>query len=73
LAGALIKLIRDPERSHQFGEAGRRLVEQQFDLRWVVSQYEELYLTCLASSRSGLLGEGGSLLGCHGLATVPSA
>jgi glycosyltransferase involved in cell wall biosynthesis len=43
LADAMLALLRDPERSRRMGLAGRRRVEQVFDVRRMVADYEELY------------------------------
>jgi glycosyltransferase involved in cell wall biosynthesis len=45
LAQALLSLWRDPERSRVMGLAGRRRVEQHFDVRQMVAAYEALYRT----------------------------
>jgi glycosyltransferase involved in cell wall biosynthesis len=47
LAGAILSLIQDPNRARAMGTAGRRRVEDHFDLRQVVATYEELYRSCL--------------------------
>jgi sugar transferase (PEP-CTERM/EpsH1 system associated) len=44
LAAAMLRLCRDPEASRQMGLAGRRRVEQHFDVRRMVADYEALYL-----------------------------
>jgi glycosyltransferase involved in cell wall biosynthesis len=43
LAQAMLCLWRDPERSQVMGLAGRRRVEQHFDVRQMVAAYEALY------------------------------
>ena len=43
LAGAILRLWRDPEQGRQMGEAGRRRVEQHFDIRRMVADYEAIY------------------------------
>jgi glycosyltransferase involved in cell wall biosynthesis len=47
LAEAMLGLVRDPERARRMGAAGRRRAEEKFDLRRVVREYEELYLSLL--------------------------
>jgi glycosyltransferase involved in cell wall biosynthesis len=43
LAEALLRLRHDPQSCVRFGEAGRRRVEESFDIRRMVAQYENLY------------------------------
>jgi sugar transferase (PEP-CTERM/EpsH1 system associated) len=43
LAGAILRLWRDPERGRQMGQAGRHRVEQHFEIRRMVADYEEIY------------------------------
>lgn len=43
LADAMLSLLRDPERARQMGLAGRRKVEQAFNLAGIIDKYEELY------------------------------
>jgi len=43
LAGAILTLWRDPQRAARMGIAGRRLVEDRFDLQRTVRQYERIY------------------------------
>jgi glycosyltransferase involved in cell wall biosynthesis len=43
LARAMLSLWRDPERCRAMGLAGRRRVEQHFDIRQMVAAYEALY------------------------------
>jgi glycosyltransferase involved in cell wall biosynthesis len=43
LAGAILRLARDPELRHRFAETARRRVEQRFSLRACVDRYEKLY------------------------------
>jgi glycosyltransferase involved in cell wall biosynthesis len=45
LAGAIQALLRDPERAERMGRAGRRRVEETFDIRRVAARYEQLYAT----------------------------
>ncbi len=43
LADALLALWQDPERARRMGAAGRRRVEEEFDMRQVAARYEALY------------------------------
>jgi glycosyltransferase involved in cell wall biosynthesis len=43
LADALEDLLVHPDRARQLGEAGRKLVEQQYSLERMVGQHQELY------------------------------
>ncbi|HEY2253169.1 MAG TPA: glycosyltransferase, partial [Planctomycetaceae bacterium] len=43
LASAMLEMLRDTNRARRMGIAGRRRVEQHFDLRCSVAKYEELY------------------------------
>jgi glycosyltransferase involved in cell wall biosynthesis len=43
LAAALLRLQRDPDESRRMGLAGRRRVEEHFDVRRMVAEYEALY------------------------------
>jgi glycosyltransferase involved in cell wall biosynthesis len=45
LAGALLRLWRNPGERRRFGEAGRRRVEEHFEVRKMVARYERLYLS----------------------------
>jgi hypothetical protein len=47
MAQALLSLLRDPALARRLGLAGRGRVEQFFDVRQVVLQYERLYLGLL--------------------------
>lgn len=51
LGEAILKLVHDPRRAAQMGQAGRRRVEQEFDVRVVTARYEELYRTLLRENR----------------------
>ncbi|MBI3864311.1 MAG: GT4 family glycosyltransferase PelF [Planctomycetia bacterium] len=51
LACAILELVHDPQRSVDMGRAGRRRVEQEFDIRVVTARYEELYRTLLRKNR----------------------
>lgn len=44
LARAMLRVWRDPEAARRMGRAGRRRVEEHFDVRRMVTQYEALYL-----------------------------
>ncbi|MGQ0634369.1 MAG: glycosyltransferase [Planctomycetaceae bacterium] len=48
LASALLRVFRQPNWGAQLGAAGRRRVEQHFDLRQVAAKYEELYLRLIS-------------------------
>ena len=48
LAVAVVQLVRAPDRRIALGEAGRRLVEAQFDVRKVAAHYESLWDEVLA-------------------------
>ncbi len=47
LAGAMLEMLRHPQRAVQMGLAGRRRIENHFDLRRAVARYEQLYLSLL--------------------------
>jgi glycosyltransferase involved in cell wall biosynthesis len=47
LAAAMLEMLSDPNRARQMGLAGRRRVEEHFDLRSSVERYEELYRSLL--------------------------
>jgi sugar transferase (PEP-CTERM/EpsH1 system associated) len=47
LASAILELVRDPNRAQCMGFSGRKRVEQGFDIRKVVADYEALYKTFL--------------------------
>lgn len=47
LATAIAELLNDDDRSRSMGAAGRRRAEAKFDIRRMVSDYEQLYLECL--------------------------
>ena len=51
LAAALLRLRRDPAEQARLGQAGRRRVEQHFDVRRMTANYEELYLGWRAETR----------------------
>ncbi|MFN0054086.1 MAG: glycosyltransferase [Planctomycetales bacterium] len=43
LAAEILKLLRDPQLCLRMGRAGRRRVEEHFDLRAVAARYEQIY------------------------------
>ncbi len=45
LEWAIAALLKDPERGRQMGRAGRQRVENCFDIRTMMKQYEALYLS----------------------------
>ncbi len=47
LAEAIVKLILHPELIKQYGEAGQKLVDQNFSYKKMISQYIQLYQTQL--------------------------
>jgi glycosyltransferase involved in cell wall biosynthesis len=47
LAGAMLTLLRAPDKTRQMGRAGRARVEREFDIRNVVASYEDLYCQCV--------------------------
>jgi glycosyltransferase involved in cell wall biosynthesis len=51
LAHALLRVHSDPILARRMGEAGRRRVEQQFDVRNMVAQYQSLYLEVLRTRK----------------------
>jgi len=44
LAQAVLSLRQDPDGSRRMGEAARRRVEQHFDIRRTVAEYEQMYM-----------------------------
>lgn len=59
LAVPVVELLRQPDKARALGAAARQLVCDQFDIRKVALQYEELYDQVLARHRtrsSGFLG-----------------
>jgi glycosyltransferase involved in cell wall biosynthesis len=48
LAKAMLSIWRNPETGRKMGIAGRRRVEEHFDVRRMVSEYEKLYLDATA-------------------------
>jgi glycosyltransferase involved in cell wall biosynthesis len=51
LAQAMIRLARDPATAKDLGARGRRRVEQLFDIKAVVAEYEALYRRLIAEQR----------------------
>jgi glycosyltransferase involved in cell wall biosynthesis len=51
LSQAIAALLRDPERCHAMGQAGRALAEQAFDIQQVVAQHLRIYAGLIASSK----------------------
>lgn len=49
LAGAMIRLLENPELAMRFGEAGRRRVEEHFSVERVVRDTERLYRDLIAA------------------------
>jgi glycosyltransferase involved in cell wall biosynthesis len=49
LAEAMRTLLDDPARRQAMGETGRRLVNEQFHLRWHVARMEQLYLRLVSA------------------------
>jgi sugar transferase (PEP-CTERM/EpsH1 system associated) len=49
-AEAVLSLLRAPGRADEMARAARLKVEREFDLRKMVSDYEDLYLSTLASA-----------------------
>jgi glycosyltransferase involved in cell wall biosynthesis len=56
LAAALLKLWDDPSRGDRMGWAGRRRVEDRFDVRRMVAQYEAIYRQIADGDRSAPVG-----------------
>lgn len=48
MAAAMLELIGSPERAAAMGKAGRKRIEDEFDLRSVVRAYESIYSGLLA-------------------------
>jgi Glycosyl transferases group 1 len=57
LASALLRLIRDPETGRRMGLEGRHRVEQYFDVRRMVAQYERLYLEPRPQTSEGVMAD----------------
>lgn len=47
LAQALLELLANPQQRHNWGEMGRKRVEEEFSLNKMIQNVEELYLTLL--------------------------
>ncbi len=43
LASAMLRLLRDPERTRRMGEAARRFVEEELNLERMVAEHDHLY------------------------------
>ena len=56
LAAALSSLAADPHRATEMGRAGRRRVEERFDLGRTIAEYERLYETILAGNTFSRVG-----------------
>jgi glycosyltransferase involved in cell wall biosynthesis len=54
LAQAILRLLADPAGARRMGQAGRRRVEQDFDVRRMVTGYEELYQSANRQNRRSL-------------------
>jgi glycosyltransferase involved in cell wall biosynthesis len=52
LAGAMLRILDEPLLAHQMGRAARMRVEEHFDIRKMVSGYEDLYQRILPGRRS---------------------
>jgi glycosyltransferase involved in cell wall biosynthesis len=50
LAAAMLRLHRDAALGRRLGEAGRRRVEKNFDIRRMVADYERMYVGALAAT-----------------------
>jgi glycosyltransferase involved in cell wall biosynthesis len=53
LAQAMERLLREPATRQKFGEAGRRKAEEQFGLRRMIAETEDVYREALAEARAG--------------------
>ncbi len=53
LAVAVVELLRDAGRRQALGQRGRKLVQENFDIRRVAARYESLYDSVLGVHRSG--------------------
>lgn len=51
LAVAVVELLRVPERCEALATAGRKLVEERYDVRHVTARYEEIYDEVLSQAR----------------------
>lgn len=49
MAGAILRILADPERLAEFGAAGRQRVEQHFSIARMIRAYEVVYEDLLAS------------------------
>jgi len=53
LAGAMVEIWNDPDRSARMGRAGRRCAEERFDVLRMVAEYERLYREGAGGGRQG--------------------
>jgi len=59
LSAATVELLRAPERREALGLAGRKLVEERYDISKVAARYEQIYDDMLAHPRSTRVGLSG--------------
>lgn len=52
LSDAILEIIRNPQRAHKMGAAGRKCVAEHFDLQHVAATYEELYESLVTDHKS---------------------
>jgi len=71
LAAAMLRLLRTPEEGHRMGLAGRKRIEEYFDVRRMIADYQNLYaghahlIPCNVSMRPKCVGPGYRRLNCH--------
>ncbi|OPZ91628.1 MAG: Glycogen synthase [candidate division TA06 bacterium ADurb.Bin417] len=53
LAAAILDLLADPARAAEWGEAGRRRVEAEYNLDSIIKEYESLYRELVKSKTTG--------------------
>jgi CelD/BcsL family acetyltransferase involved in cellulose biosynthesis len=58
IAGAIVRLLQEPELARRLGRAGREKVERHFTLRRMVSETERLYERLLEQHHSRTAGSG---------------
>ena len=58
LAEAMMRLANDVKLARQMGEAGRRRVEQRFDIRRMVAAYERMYASKITEDRHDSVDDG---------------